>query len=62
MNEAKVLRTYEAKSGSVIVTVYDDGGKELYHVEHTNAALTAHNWTRDRMEAFRYAQFLAAKY
>lgn len=55
----ETIKTYEAKFGQVIIQRYDTGE---YHVIHTNPALCAFEWFRDKYEALCYAQFLAGKY
>lgn len=58
----KVIRTYHGKLGVVTVTMYDEDGRTMYHVEHSYKPLCSHAWFIDRTEAIVHAQFLAGKY
>ena len=55
-----IIRTYQARTGIVTITYYGDVRE--YLVSHSNKALQAHHWYKDKTEAIRHAQFLAGKY
>ena len=65
----KVIKTYEAKYGTIRVTEYSgedtENGKEEYLVEHDGAKFKpayTYAWYRWKTDAIAHAQFLAAKF
>jgi len=59
----KVIRTYETKYGPVTVTRYDDESclslKPDFHVELKGLPGVHSYWSKDKVDAIKYAQFLA---
>lgn len=60
----KIIRTYEGKLGTVTVEEFVDGIHTEYHVCHIGLAKMGLGigWYLDKVEAIKYAQFLAGKY
>lgn len=59
-----IIRTYEGKLGTVIVQEFVDGNRKEYHVRHSGLTKMGlgTGWYLDKVEAIKYAQFLAGKY
>ena len=55
----KIIREYEGALGKVTVTEYKNEATIEYAVKHD---MFPAYWTKDKTEAIKHAQFLAAKY
>lgn len=58
---AKIIREYNGRTGKVLVIEFNECGCTGYKVESSNKFISNY-WTKDKMEAIKHAQFLAAKY
>lgn len=54
-----IIKEYQAKTGRVTVTKYEEDGKTEYHVKHSNTLISAGEWHKDKMHAIAHAQFLS---
>lgn len=60
---AKIIKTYKARFGDVEITKYDENDDVQYRVVHTYKPLYfCTSWFADKVEAIKFAQFLAGKY
>lgn len=59
-----IIRTYEGKLDTIIVQEFTDGIHKEYHVSHSGLKKMGlgSGWYLDKVEAIKYAQFLAGKY
>lgn len=57
-----IIKQYVARLGTVTIEEYNECGRTEYKVEHSYKPLCAYEWTDDKFEALKYAQFLAGKY
>lgn len=60
MEEIKIIKRYEAKSGEVTVTQYINNGRYTYRAKHSNNDLHLSNFFEgewNKSEAIKCAQF-----
>lgn len=61
----KVIKSYKAMFGTVMVTEYSENGITEYCVKHDGATLPTTftvSWYKMKTDAIKHAQFLAGKY
>lgn len=57
----KKIREYNGRTGRVYVFEYSENASLEYRVVSENKFISGY-WTRDKVEAIKYAQFIAANY
>lgn len=59
----KVIRIYKGLLGDILVEEWEEKeGFPEYHVRYEGCAVIGRYFTRDKVDAISYAQFIAAKY
>ena len=61
-NGYKIIRRYKGLKGDILVEEYEENGIPEYHVKYEGGSGIGRHWTRDKVDAITYAQFIAARY